>query len=232
MGGKVLPTTEAGYLVTPKKDVFWKAAMIGQHMGRNPEIDFPDELRPWSDSLVYTYRVTPLNAVLLTEQFGRIDGWVKERQRHAELFRAKLRDSKYLTMPTYAAGTKPVYHLLTMNYDAAAAGVSRDTFAAAIKAEGMLAFGYVPSPIPDWPRLNWQGYRGPRVSWLGTLQEAGVDYRNMALPHCRWRVANSIETRFDFVDPQEAMIERMAETIYKVEAHIDALREHERAALR
>lgn len=229
MGGKVLPTTEAGYLVTPKKEVFWKAAMIGQHMGRNPEVDFPDELRPWTDSLVYTYRVTPLNAVLLTEQFGRIEGWIAERRRHAELFRAKLSDSQYLTMPTYAEGAKPVFHLLTMNYDAEAAGVSRDTFAAAIKAEGMLAFGYVPSPIPDWPRLHWQGYQGPRVSWMGALQEARVDYRNMALPNCRWRVANSIETRFDFVDPQEAMIERMAETIFKVEANIDALRDHERA---
>lgn len=228
MGGKVLPTTEAGYLVTPNKDVFWKAAMIGQHMGRAPDEGFPDELRPWSDSLVYTYRVTPLNAVLLTEQFGRIDGWVAERRRHADLFREKLKDSQFLTMPDCPEGVKPVYHLLTMIYDAEAAGVSRDTFAAAIKAEGMLAFGYVPSPIPDWPRLHWQGYKGPRVSWMAALEASGVDYRNMAIPNCRWRIANSIETRFDFVDPQEHMVERMAETIFKVEANIDALREHER----
>lgn len=230
MGGKVLPTTEAGYLVTPQKDVFWKAAMIGQHMGRSPEKDFPDELRPWVDSLVYTYRVTPLNAVLLTEQFGRIDGWVAERRRHADLFRAKIAEAKYVRLPDYAEGVKPVYHLLTMNYDAAAAGVSRDTFAAALKAEGMLAFGYVPSPIPDWPRLHWQNYEGPRVSWLSALEHAGVDYRGMALPNCRHRVANSIETRFDFVDSQEDMVSRMAEIILKVEANIDALRDYERKA--
>ncbi len=228
MGGKVLPTTEAGYLVTPKKDVFWKAAMIGQHMGRSPEKDFPDELRPWVDSLVYTYRVTPLNAVLLTEQFGVIDRWVNERRRHAELFRAKLAGSKYLKMPNYAPGVKPVYHLLTMNFDAAAAGVSRNTFAAALKAEGMLAFGYVPSPIPDWKRLHWQGYLGPKVSWMAALEKSGIDYRNMALPNCRHRVANSIETRFDFIDAQEDMVSRMANIIEKVEANIDALRDHER----
>lgn len=229
MGGKVLPTTEAGYLVTPKKDVFWKAAMIGQHMGRAPEADFPDELRPWADSLVYTYRVTPLNAVLLTEQFGRIDAWVAERRRHAELFREHLAGAQFLRMPYYAPEVKPVYHLLTMNFDAVAAGVSRDTFAAALKAEGMLAFGYVPSPIPDWRRLHWQDYAGPRVSWLSSLEAAGVDYRNMPLPHCRERVANSIETRFDFVDPQESMITRMAEIVHKVESKIDALREYERS---
>jgi dTDP-4-amino-4,6-dideoxygalactose transaminase len=228
MGGKVLPTTEAGYLVTPDERVFWKAAMIGQHMGRSPEKDFPDDLRPWVDSLVYTYRITPLNAVLLTEQFGRIDGWLAERRRHADRFRAGLAKSAFLRMPRYAPDVKPVYHLLTMNFDAKAAGVSRDTFAAALKAEGMLAFGYVPSPIPDWARLHWQNYQGPRVSWLSALEAAQVDYRNLPLPHCRHRIANSIETRFDFVDAQEAQVDRMLEIIAKVEASIDDLREHER----
>ena len=117
-----------------------------------------------------------------------------------------------------------------MNFDAAAAGVSRDTFAAALKTEGMLAFGYVPAPIPDWKRLHWQGYEGPRVNWLQALERAGVDYRGMALPNCRHRVANSIETRFDFVDPQDEMVVRMVEIILKVEANIDALRDHERNA--
>jgi len=229
MGGKVLPTTEAGYLVSPHERVIWKAAMIGQHMGRSPEKDFPDDLRPWVDSLVYTYRITPLNSVLLTEQFGRLDGWIAERRRHADLLRAKLAGAKFLRMPDYAPGVKPVFHLMSFNFDPVAAGVSRDTFAAAMKAEGMLAFGYVPSPIPDWPRLHWQDYKGPRVSWLSSLAAAKVDYRGMALPNCRWRVANSIETRFDYVDPNEAMVNRIAEIIHKVEANIGTLRDYERA---
>jgi dTDP-4-amino-4,6-dideoxygalactose transaminase len=230
MGGKVLPTTEAGYLVTPHEPVFWKAAMIGQHMGRSPEVDFPNDLRPWVDSLVYTYRITPLNAVLLTEQFGRLDGWLSERRRHAELFRRGLTSSRFLRLPDYPAGVRPVYHLMSMTFDAAAAGVTRDTFAAALKAEGMLAFGYVPSPIPDWPRLHWQDYRGPAVSWLSSLRAANVDYRNLPLPQCRWRVANAIETRFDFVDPCDDQVSRMLDIIHKVESNIDALRTHERTA--
>lgn len=229
MGGKVLPTTEAGYLVSSHERVIWKAAMIGQHMGRSPEKDFPDDLRPWVDSLVYTYRITPLNSVLLTEQFGRLDGWIAERRRHADLLRAKLAGAKFLRMPDYAPGVKPVFHLMSFNFDPAAAGVSRDTFAAAMKAEGMLAFGYVPSPISDWPRLHWQNYKGPRVSWLSALEAAKVDYRGLALPNCRWRVANSIETRFDYVDPNEANVDRIAEIILKVEANIGALRDYERA---
>ena len=199
--------------------------MIGQHMGRSPETDFPADLKPWADSLVYTYRVTPLNAVLLIEQFGRIEGWIAERRRHAEMLREKLTEAKYLRMPVYAEGVLPVYHLITMNFDAEAAGVSRDVFMKALNAEGLLSFAYVPSPIPDWPRLHWQDYAGPKASWLSTLEQAGIDYRDMALPQCRHRVANSIEMRFDYVDDQTAMIERMAEIILKVEANIGELRD-------
>lgn len=230
MGGKVLPTTEAGYLVTPHERVFWKGCMIGQHMGRSPEKDFPDDLRPWADSLVYTQRVTPLNAVLLTEQLGRLDGWLVERRRHAALLREKISGARFLRMPDYAPGTKPSFHLMSLTFDADAAGISRDTFTAALKAEGLLAFGYVPSPVPDWPRLHWQNYSGPRVPWLAVLREAGADYRGLALPNCRWRVAHAVELRFDFTDPQDAMIERMAEIIAKVEDNIGALRDHERTS--
>lgn len=228
MGGKILATTEAGYLVTPHERVYWRGAMIGQHMGRSPDPGFPEELREYADSLVYTYRVTPLNAVLLTEQFGRLDAQLAERRRHAALLRAKLASAQFVRVPQYAATTKPSYHLFTMTFDAEAAGVTRDTFVAALKAEGLLAFGYVPSPIPDWKRLHWQDYRGPRAAWHAALRTAGVDYRGLALPNCRWRVAHAIETRFDFIDPQDEMVGRMAEIIFKVEANIAALRDHER----
>lgn len=230
MGGKVLATTEAGYMVTPHEQVYWKGAMIGQHMGRAIDPGFPTDLREFTDSLVYTYRVSPLNAVLLTAQFAKLDAELAERRRHADLLRGLLKDAKYLRLPTYAPGTKPSYHLLSFTFDSAAAGITRDTFAAALMAEGLRAVGYVPSPIPDWKRLHWQDYRGPRVSWLKALRDAGIDYRNMALPNTRWRVANALETGFDFVAPSDAMIARMAEIILKVEANLPALRDHERTA--
>lgn len=228
MGGKVLATTEAGYLVTPHEEVYWKGAMIGQHMGRFSDGGMPAELAPYRDSLVYTYRVEPFNAVLLVEQFAKLDAELAERRRHADLLRWHLADGKYLRLPNYAPGVKPSYHLLSFTFDAEAAGISRDTFAAALKAEGLNAIGYVPSVISDWPRLHWQGYRGPRVSWLSTLEAAGVDYRNLPLPQARWRVDHALETGFDMVAPNEPMIERMAEIILKVEAQVDALRDYER----
>jgi dTDP-4-amino-4,6-dideoxygalactose transaminase len=230
MGGKILATTEAGYLVTPHEPVYWKGAMIGQHMGRFSDGGMPEELAPYRDSLVYTYRVEPFNAVLLTEQFAKLDAELAERRRHADLLRQHLASAQFLKLPHYAPGVKPSYHLLSFTLDSEAAGVTRDTFAAAMKAEGLNMIGYVPSPISDWPRLHWQGYRGPRVSWLSTLEAAKVDYRNLPLPNTRWRVNQALETGFDMVAPNEPMIARMAEIILKVEANIGALRDHERTA--
>ncbi len=228
MGGKVLATTEAGYMVTPDERVYWKAAMIGQHMGRATDDGQPGDLKPFVDSLIHTHRVSPLNAVLLTGQIAKLDDELSERRRHADIMRRHLAGAKYIRLPRYAADVKPAYHFFTFTFDSAAAGITRDTFAAALRAEGMRASGYVPSVIPDWKRLRWQDYAGPRVSWLSTLQAAGVDYRNMPLPNARWRVDHAIETGFDFIAPSEPMIERMAEIILKAEANIDALREHER----
>jgi dTDP-4-amino-4,6-dideoxygalactose transaminase len=166
--------------------------------------------------------------VLLAEQFAKLDVELAERRRHADLLRGHLSDAKYLKLPNYGAGVKPSYHLMSFTFDSESAGISRDTFASAVQAEGLRAVGYVPSVISDWKRLHWQDYRGPRVSWLSTLEAAKVDYRNQALPNARWRVDHALETGFDMVAPNEPMIARMAEIILKVEANIDALRDHER----
>jgi dTDP-4-amino-4,6-dideoxygalactose transaminase len=51
MGGKLLATSEAGYMVTPNEDLYWKACLLSQHMGRPPDRGFPDKMRPLVDSL-------------------------------------------------------------------------------------------------------------------------------------------------------------------------------------
>lgn len=47
----MLATTEAGYMVTPDERVYWKAAMIGQHMGRATDDGQPEDLKPNIDAL-------------------------------------------------------------------------------------------------------------------------------------------------------------------------------------
>src|SRR5262249_21424188 len=70
-GVKPIASTEAGYMTTRHDDVYWKAVVSTQHAGmgefpgRATDTGFPDELRVAVDALIYTYRLSPINAALL-----------------------------------------------------------------------------------------------------------------------------------------------------------------------
>ena len=227
MGGKLLATTEAGYLVTPREDVYWKACLLCQHMGRQSDPGFPDELRPYVDSLVYTYRLHPLNAVLLAEQLKKLDRENAAREANYHLLKEYLADAPYLSFPKYPKSSEPVFHLVTMNFDRKRAGISRDTYAKALQAEGWHAFAYIPAPITDWKRLQWKGYKGPRILWMDNLERHGYDPSLYEVPNCRWKVDHSLETAFNYVRPAKKMMQRIAEIVQKVDASIDSLRRWE-----
>ncbi|MBT3271895.1 MAG: DegT/DnrJ/EryC1/StrS family aminotransferase, partial [Spirochaetales bacterium] len=170
MGGKLLASSEAGYMITPHEEVYWKASLGGQHMGRSPESGFPDNLRPFIDSLVYTYRLNPLNAVLLTEQLKKLDDEIASRRKAAARFMSLVGSCGSVQFPLFEKGDEPSYHLMTMIYNRDHAGVQRETYIEALKAEGAAVFSYVPSPIPRWNRLAGpERYIGPKVMWTENL---------------------------------------------------------------
>ncbi len=225
MGGKLLATAEAGYMVTPHEDAYWKAALCSQHMGRSPEAAFPhDRFGQWVDSLVYTYRLSPMVAVILAEQVKKIDSENQGRRDSVALFREKMRDVHLVTFPDYPEGDDPVYHMLTMNFDEEHAGIKKATFLEALAAEGVHCFQYIPSPIPTWPRLHWQTYDGPKVMWTEPLRQSGIDYREVKLPNCRAKIARSVEMGWNYIEPDEAKMEQLAAAFRKVEKNLPDLR--------
>lgn len=228
MGGKLLATTEAGYLVTPSEDVYWKACLLSQHMGRSSDPGFPDALKPFVDSLVYTYRLHPMNAVLLTEQLKKLDQENEARKENYELLKSYLQDAPYLSFPQYPQSSQPVYHLVTMNFNAYQAGISRNTYMKALQAEGWHAFAYIPAPITEWSRLDWKNYSGPRVLWMDGLKRHGYDVHQFDVPNCRYKVSHSLETAFNYVRPAQSMMQRIADIVHKVDASIEDLREWEK----
>lgn len=230
MGGKLLAGAEGGYMVTPDKDVYWKAALCGQHKGRSLEPDFPHEKHgQWVDSLIYTYRLSPLVAVMLVEQVRKLDAENDGRRRNVALLREKMQGVRVVQFPEYAPGDEPVYHMLTMNFDAKHAGVRKETFFAAMGAEGVGCFQYVPAPIPTWPRLHWQTYDGPKVMWTESLRQAGLDYRAVEVPNCEAKLARSVEMGWNYVEPDEEKMARLAAAFEKVEQNLPALRDWEKA---
>jgi dTDP-4-amino-4,6-dideoxygalactose transaminase len=228
MGGKLLATAEAGYMLTSHADVYWKAALCTQHMGRSPEPDFPRErFGPYVDSLVHTYRLSPLVATMLAEQVKKIDGENAGRRESVRLFREAMAGARSVRFPTYPKGDDPVYHMLTMNFDAEFAGVSKQTFFQALQAEGVGCFQYIPSPIPTWPRLHWQTYDGPKIMWTEPLRQSGIDYREVSVPNCERKIAQSVEVGWNYIEPSPAKMQQLASAFLKVEANLPALREWE-----
>lgn len=216
-------------MITPHEEVYWKAAMGGQHMGRSPEGGFPDALRPYVDSLVYTYRLNPVNAVLLTEQVAKIDEENEARRVNVSTFRAAMEGVQSVSFPTYPEGDFPTYHMVTMNYRPELTGVRRETYVQALRAEGISIGPYVPAPISQWSRLRWQEYDGPKVMWTETLRRSGIDYARQEVPHCEHKVAHSLEMSWNYIDVDEDAMDRLAAAFEKVEDNLDALRGWERS---
>jgi dTDP-4-amino-4,6-dideoxygalactose transaminase len=231
MGRKLLAATEAGYMVTPHEEVYWKGAMGGQHLGRSPESDFPDALRPYIDSLMYTYRFSTVNAVLLTEQIKKIDAENEARQKNVGIFRHAMEGVESVSIPNYPEYDRPVFHMLTMNFSPETAGIKRSTYVEALNAEGINIFSYVPAPIPTWRRLQWQDYAGPKVMWMETLKRNKVDYSRVEVPNCERKVARSLEIKWNYIDVDEVRIQQLVSAFQKVEENLDALRDWESRAL-
>ena len=104
-----------------------------------------------------------------------------------------------------------------------------DTFyVSALQAEGLAAGSYSPSPIPSWPRLHWQTYKGPRTVWHENLRRARVDYRKDAVPNAEYAINHGIQLIFRFYKPAPKVMQRIADIICKVESNIDSLRQYER----
>ncbi len=226
MGFKLLGTTEAGYLITKHEDVYWKAALCCQHMGRSPDDGFPTKLMPYVDSLVYSYRLSPVVAVLLTEQLKKVEREINGRRRNVARLRKLLANSECVTFPRYANGELPGYYTLSMNFNEAC-GVKRETFVKAMAAEGLELGSYVPSPIPHWERLRTRGYRGPKTIWTQHLKDAGVDYRSEQYPGCEEKIAQSMDMDWNYIENVAGRMEKLADIFLKVEENLPELREWE-----
>jgi dTDP-4-amino-4,6-dideoxygalactose transaminase len=233
-GVKPLATTEGGYLLTKDPDAYWKVTISCQHAGRSEmlgranEDGFPDELRPFIDSLVYTYRPICVSAILGLDRLGTLEHETEVRREHVHQFLAGISGIEFLNSPSSAEGDECVYYMLTLNFDAQAAGVTRDTFLRALQAEGVPAVAYVDKSLHASPRLS-PDWSGPRVMWTGTLRRSGVNPNKAQLPGCEAKVAHSIEIPWNYAEPQPEVIESLVDAFRKVADHIPALRAYDDA---
>jgi dTDP-4-amino-4,6-dideoxygalactose transaminase len=233
MGGKLLATSEAGYLVTQRDDVYWNAVISCQHAGgtehpgRADEGGFPSDLRPYTDSLHLTYRLSVLNAVLLVHQLAKLDEENANRNRNRAWFVEAIGGVRSVSVPVYPDGD-PVYHIVSLNFVAEHAGVSKQTYLAALQAEGVPAFAYVGTPLHRLERLR-PGTHAPRTMWADQLKRAGIDYAGLELPGCDAKVERSFEMSWNWIDEDREAMNRLGAAFIKVEEQLESLRRYERS---
>lgn len=234
MGGKLLATSEAGYLVSNRDDVYWNAVISCQHAGgtedpgRADEEGFPSDLRPYIDSLHYTYRVSVLNAILLVNQLAKLDEENANRIQNRAWFVEAINGVQSVSVPEYPDGD-PVYHMVSLNFVPQHAGISKQTYLAALKAEGVPAFSYVEVPLHRLERLR-PGTKAPRTMFADRLERTGMNYAALELPGCDAKVQRSFEMSWNWIDEDRAAMNRLAAAFIKVEEQLDALRSYERQA--
>ena len=228
MGFKLLGALEGGYLITRHEDVYWKAALCCQHMGRSPDPGFPKKLLPFVDSLVYSYRLSPVAAVLLAEQLKKVDREVAGRRRNVAMLQKLLKGCSSISFPKYSADVNPGYYTLSVNFDAEAAGIRRATYFKALVAEGLEVGGYVPAPIPHWERMRTRGYTGPTNLWTRHLKAAGVNYRREEFPGAAEKIAKSIDMDWNYFKYVPDRMKKLASIFLRLEENLPALRDWER----
>jgi len=224
MGFKLLATSEAGYLVSPDESLVWKAGLMCQHKGRSDQQEFPKELLPYVDSLVYTFRLSPLVAALFPSQLDKLPAEVANRQANAALLKEVLETRGWIRFPELPEGYRSSFHYLTLCVDTAACPVSRDRLLQALSAEGLDCTAYVPAPIYRWRRLAQQGYSGPVPHWQPQLRCASQDYATLRLPGCEQKVSTSIELSWNFTERSPQAMNQIAEIFHKVFDHVHELR--------
>jgi dTDP-4-amino-4,6-dideoxygalactose transaminase len=233
MGGKLLATSEAGYLLTGRDDVYWDAVISCQHAGgtehpgRADEAGFPSDLRPYTDSLHLTYRVSVLNAILLVHQLAKLDQENANRVQNRAWFVEGIDGVSSVSVPEYPDG-EPVYHMVSLNFVAQHAGVSKQAYLAALQAEGVPAFSYIDTPLHRLERLR-PATQAPRTMWAQRLAETGIDYAALELPGCEAKVERSFEMSWNWIDADREAMNRLAAAFIKVEEQLDALRSYERS---
>ncbi|HID07667.1 MAG TPA: DegT/DnrJ/EryC1/StrS family aminotransferase [Armatimonadetes bacterium] len=158
--GKQIIGGEGGVLLTNDERLYELANVFGQHPMRQQHVVQDDELRRLMDSLIFTYRIHPLAAIIAGVQLNYLDEWNEQRRRNHELLSDGLGDMPGIEPVYTAPECTHVYHIYSPTFiPEEVEGISRDTYIKALQAEGVpISHGYVRMPIHLRPRMREKKY--------------------------------------------------------------------------
>ena len=136
---KTMQVGEGGVAVTNDPHLAERLHLIRNH----GEAVIADTGQTEHDDIIgCNYRLTEMQAAMAVPQLNRLDELNGHRIEMAEKLNVRLSTIEFLKTPAIRANCSHVYYLYPMLYDEGQLGISRDTFVAAMKAEGVHASNY------------------------------------------------------------------------------------------
>lgn len=166
---KTISTGEGGVVITKDDELAKRIELIRNH-GEVVVEHYPvDNI---AGIVGYNYRMTELEAAVGIAQFRKLDKLNNHRIHLAEFLTGNLKQfDPIIKTPKIQDYSKHVYFVYPMKYKAKIAGIKRDKFAEAVRAEGVPLFGGYVRPIymePMYQKLLAYGddgfpFKGPHM---------------------------------------------------------------------
>ena len=171
--------------------------------------------------------MSTVNALLMVEQLSKLDQENAARARNRSRLLEAIAGMESVVAPVYSDEDTPVFHMVSLNFVPEHAGISKQTYLAALQAEGVPIFNYIATPLHKVGRLR-ADTTAPKVMWSERIRRAGIDYAALELPGCERKVERSVEILWNWIEDDPDAMGKLADCFIKVEEHLDQLRTYER----
>ena len=226
-GSKAIVAGEGGFMLTNSERWYQRAAVPGHHGWRLNQTMTLDEVKPFAaGGGVWTYRIMPVAAAIATAQLRKLPVLNAARQANFDRLHARIGKLPFLSWPKLERGRVRGWYSTPALFNAAKAGIFRDTFCRACQAEGAPVSG---EGYCDWSQIPlFQDMK--LFSQMFVVRHAnGVAFnpvRKGTLPHYE-KVRNSMLL---FAIPAlelPVLMDQYAAAVEKVAANLPALRKFE-----
>lgn len=177
---KHIHTGEGGILVTNDDDVFERLQLIRNHA----EAVVEDKgVTNMANMIGHNFRLGEIESAIGIEQLKKLEKFIKNRQRAAQLLNEGLKDLKGLKIPTVKDECTHAYYMYCLTLDVRQLGVSRSKIFAALEAEGVtgLSEGYVNvHMLPMYQQKIAYGSKG--FPWTSDICKRDVSYEKGICP--------------------------------------------------
>jgi dTDP-4-amino-4,6-dideoxygalactose transaminase len=231
---KAIQCGEGGMVVTNDDRYAYRAQLARNH-GETPVDDMWGEGREKRELMVGSnFRLTELQAVIMIEQLKKLEVLNRKRVELADYLTEKLKPFPWLAPVYVPKGQTHVYYLYPIRFDVNRAGMTRRTFAEALKAEGFPMNEGYNKPLHLLPVFRERRmYEGTRFPFVSSEFKTDVRYERGDCP--------AVEELFDrtllvttLCQPPKTKrtIDLFVKALRKIEANAEALRVYEKKAAR